>query len=88
MTGGRREGRGRKEGGERGRDGGVIQYYTLPTDQLFNLEFQFESVFNLEFQPKFGIQFGIPILMGINFGECMLSVRGQGQWLPLWSTRM
>ncbi len=28
---------------------------TLTTDQLFNLEFQFESVFNLEFQPKFGI---------------------------------
>ena len=35
--------------------------YTLPTDQLFNLEFQFESVFNLEFQPKFGIQLEIPI---------------------------
>ena len=34
---------------------------TLPTDQLFNLEFQFESVFNLEFQPKFGIQLEIPI---------------------------
>ena len=29
--------------------------HTLPTDKLFNLEFQFESVFNLEFQPKFGI---------------------------------
>ncbi len=44
--------------------------HTLPTDQLFNLEFQFESVFNLEFQPKFGIQLGIPIPMGINLGEC------------------
>ncbi len=44
--------------------------YTLPTDQLFNLEFQFESVFNLEFQPKFGIQLGIPISMGINLGKC------------------
>ncbi len=44
--------------------------YTLPTDQLFNLEFQFESVFNLEFQPKFGIQLGIPIPMRINLGEC------------------
>ncbi len=43
---------------------------TLPTDQLFNLEFQFESVFNLEFQPKFGIQLGIPIPMGIHLGEC------------------
>ncbi len=30
-------------------------WYTLPMDQLFNLEFQFESAFNLEFQPKFGI---------------------------------
>ncbi len=44
--------------------------HTLPTDQLFNLEFQFESVLNLEFQPKFGIQIGIPIPMGINLGEC------------------
>ncbi len=48
----------------------VLTYYTLPTDQQFNLEFQFESVFNLEFQPKFGIQLGIPIPMGINLGEC------------------
>ncbi len=32
-------------------------------DQLFNLEFQVQSVFNLEFQPKFGIQ---PVPMGIN----------------------
>ena len=32
--------------------------------------FKFESVFNLEFQPEFGIQIGIPILMGINLGEC------------------
>ncbi len=46
--------------------------YTLPTDQLFNMEFQFESVFNLEFQPKFGIQLGNPISMGINLGECTL----------------
>ncbi len=46
------------------------KYHTLPTDQLFNLEFQFESVFNLEFQPKFCIQLGIPISMGINLGEC------------------
>ncbi len=45
-------------------------YYTLLTDQLFNFEFQFESVFNLEFQPKFGIQLEIPIWMGINLGEC------------------
>ncbi len=49
-------------------------WYTLPTDQLFNLEFQFESVFNLEFQPKFGIQLGIPISMGINLGECIVYV--------------
>ncbi len=35
-------------------------------------EFQFESVFNLEFQPKFGIQLGIPIPMGINLGECII----------------
>ncbi len=42
---------------------------TLPTDQLFNLEFQFESVFKLEFQPKFGIQLGNPIPIGINLGE-------------------
>ena len=48
-------------------DGGMK--YTLPTDQLFNLEFQFESLFNFEFQPKFGIQLGIPIPMGINLGE-------------------
>ncbi len=39
-------------------------------DQLFNLEFQFESVFNLEFKPKFGIQLGIPSPMGTNVGEC------------------
>ena len=44
---------------------------TLITDQLFNLEVQFESGFNLEFQPKFGIQLGIPIPMGINLGECV-----------------
>ena len=48
----------------------ALNKYTLPTDQLFNLEFQFESIFNLEFQPKFGIQLGIPISMGINLGEC------------------
>ena len=40
---------------------------TLLTVQLFNLEFQFESVFNLEFHSKFGIQ---PIPMGISLGEC------------------
>ena len=45
--------------------------HTLPTDQLLNLEIQFESVFNLEFQPKFGIQIGIPIPMGMDLGECM-----------------
>ena len=39
----------------------VPLWYTLPTDQLFNLEFQFKSVFNLEIQPKFGIQLGIPV---------------------------
>ncbi len=39
-------------------------------DQLFHLEFQYESIFNLEFQPKFGIQLGFPIPMGINLGEC------------------
>ncbi len=39
-------------------------------DQQFNLEFQLKSVFSLEFQPEFGIQLGIPILMGINLGEC------------------
>ncbi len=49
--------------------------HTLQTDQLFSLEFQFESVFNLEFQPKFGIQLGIPIPMGINLGECMTSIK-------------
>ncbi len=32
---------------------------TLPTDQLFNLKFQFKSVFTLEFQPKFSIQLEI-----------------------------
>ena len=48
--------------------------YTLPTDQLFNLEFQFKSVFNLEFQPEFGIQLGIPILMEINLGECSAAI--------------
>ncbi len=47
-----------------------IPPYTLPMDELFNLEFQFKSVFNLEFQPKFGIQLGNPIPMGINLGEC------------------
>ena len=52
---------------------------TLPTDQLFSLEFQFESVFNLEFQPKFGIQLGIPISMGIDLGEWTIKAhRDQG----------
>ncbi len=41
-------------------------------DQLFNLEFQFESVINFEFQPKFGIQLGIPIPMGLILGECVM----------------
>ncbi len=64
--------------------------HTLPMDQLFNLELQFESVFNLEFQPKFGIQHGIPIPIGLNLGEC----RWQHFWesvqkssdfyLPIW----
>ena len=49
----------------------ILSKYTLPTDQQFNLEFQFVSVFNLEFQPKSGIQVGIPISMGINLGECI-----------------
>ena len=35
------------------------------------MEFQLESLFNLEFQPKFGIQLGIPIPIGINLGECI-----------------
>ncbi len=43
---------------------------TLPNDQQFNLEFQFKSIFKLEFHPEFGFQLGIPILMGINLGEC------------------
>ena len=47
----------------------LCNHYVTHTDQLFNLEFQFESVFNLEFQPKFGIQLGIPISMEINLGE-------------------
>ncbi len=50
------------------------QNYTLPTDQPFNFEFQFKSVLNWEFQPKFGIQLGIPISMGINLRECITSV--------------
>ena len=53
---------------------------TLPTDQLFNLQFQFESVFNLEFQPKFGILLGIPISIGINLWECCKLV-----WLLKWT---
>ena len=73
---------GQMEGRMEGRTGNVqflvspgskqafAKQYTLPTDQLFSLEFQFESVFKLEFQPKFGIQLGIPIPMGINLGEC------------------
>ncbi len=52
------------------------QIYSLSTDQIFNLEFQFESVLNVEFQPEFGIQLGIPILMEINLGECMVVVLG------------
>ncbi len=50
-----------------------LQCLTLshgPTDQAFNLEFQFKSVFKLEFQPEFGIQLRIPIPMGIDLGEC------------------
>ena len=48
-------------------------FYTLPTDQPFNLEFQFKFEFNLEFQPKFSIQLRIPIPMGINLGECKVN---------------
>ena len=48
---------------------------TLPTDPQFNLEIQFKSVFKLEFQAGFGIQLGIPILLGKNLGEC---VQGEG----------
>ncbi len=47
-----------------------ICFYTLPMDHLFNLEFLFKSVFNLKFQPKFGIQLGSPISIGIHLGEC------------------
>ena len=50
----------------------ILEPHTLPMDQLFNLEFQFESVFNSEFQPKFGIQLGIPTSMGINLGVCSM----------------
>ncbi len=42
---------------------GVPASFTLPTDQQFKLEFQ----------PEFGIQLGIPILMGINLGECFIT---------------
>ncbi len=42
---------------------------------IFNLEFQFESEFNSEFQPKFGIQLGILIPMGINLGECTITIK-------------
>ncbi len=49
--------------------------HTLPTDQQFNLEFQFKSVFKLKFQPEFGIQLGIPIPMGINLGECNNNIK-------------
>ncbi len=41
-----------------------------PNGSMIQLESQFESVLNLEFQPKFGIQLGISISMGINLGEC------------------
>ena len=50
-------------------DGGYHGDY-VPFRFQFNLEFQFKFVFNLEFDPEFGIQLQIPILMGINFGEC------------------
>ncbi len=48
--------------------------YTLPTDQQFRLELQFKSVFNLEFHSEFSIQLEIPILMGINLGECSVDL--------------
>ncbi len=54
--------------------------YTLPAVELFYLDFQFESVFNLEFQPKFGIQLGIPIPMGINLGECNIQTNVLPEW--------
>ena len=60
-------------------------------DQLFNLEFQFDSVFNLEFQPEFSIPLGFPIPMGINLGECsafiMLSHNDTFLTTPLSSTQ-
>ena len=56
--------------------------YTLTTDQLFNLEFQFDPGFKLEFQPKFGIQLGFPIPMGIDLGECtdLTMCKGVSVW--------
>ncbi len=48
----------------------VRHTYTLRNDQQSNLEFQSKSVFKLEVQAEFGIQLGIPSLMGINLGEC------------------
>ncbi len=49
--------------------------YTLPTDQLFNLEFQFEFILNLVFQPMFGIQLRISIPVRIDLGECRIRIQ-------------
>ncbi len=46
---------------------------TIPMDHLFNLEFQLGIPIWIRIQqPKFGIQIGIPIPMGINLGECVV----------------
>ncbi len=57
----------------------ISGWHTLTTDQLFNLEFQFESGFKLEFQPKFGLPLGFPIPMGIDLGECTSKAKPQLQ---------
>ncbi len=54
-----------------GRNESAYFMYTLPRDQLFNVEIQFQSVFNLKFRPKFGIQLATPIPMVINLWECI-----------------
>ncbi len=41
------------------------------------------GIFNLEFQPKFGIQLGVPIPMGINLGECRINLKKNSTILEL-----
>ena len=58
--------------------------YTLPTDQLLNLEFQFECVVQLRILISVWIQLGITIPMGVNLGECTTTLECHPKVTLVW----